>query len=59
MIDPLHLEAYQEVAVNYNRDIEAFPILKAILERILGTVLINLQTDMGVNLAGFCIIDDE
>jgi uncharacterized protein (UPF0371 family) len=60
MIDPFHLEAYGEVAVNYNRDIEAFPLLKRILEKITGQESIyKSPTDMGVNKAGFGIIDDD
>ena len=60
MIDPYHLEAYQETAVNYNRDVEVFPVLKRIMERITGTESIyKSPTDMGVNRAGFGIIDDD
>lgn len=59
MIDPFHLEAYGEMTVNYNRDVEAFPLLKAILEQILGESPYKSPTDMGVNMAGNCIIDDE
>lgn len=59
MIDPFHLEAYGEMTVNYNRDVEAFPLLKAILEKIMGKSPYNSPTDMGVNMAGNCIIDDE
>ncbi len=59
MIDPFHLEAYGETAVNYNRDVEAFPLLKAMLERILGKSPYQSPTDMGVNMAGNCIVDDE
>ena len=59
-IDPFHLEAYGETAVNYNRDIEVFPILKTILDRIMGSgAVYKSPTDMGVNMAGFCITDDE
>ena len=59
-IDPFHLEAYNNTAVNYNRDIEAFPLLKNILEKITGYESIyESPTDMGVNCAGFGIIDDE
>ena len=58
-IDPFHLEAYGETTVNYNRDIESFPVLKAMLERILGTSPYNSPTDMGVNMVGLCISDDE
>ncbi|MBQ4290979.1 MAG: DUF1846 domain-containing protein [Clostridia bacterium] len=59
MIDPFHLEAYGITAVNYNRDVEAFPILNAIFERILNSSPYKSPTDMGVNMAGFCIEDDE
>ena len=59
MIDPFHLEAYGEMTVNYNRDVEAFPLLKAMLERILGKSPYNSPTDMGVNMAGNCIFDDD
>lgn len=59
MIDPYHLEAYGSLAVNYNRDIEVFPVLNAIFNMILGESLYKSPTDMGVNMAGFCIIDDE
>ena len=59
MIDPFHLEAYGETAVNYNRDVEAFPLLRAMLERILGKSPYKSPTDMGVNMAGNCIFDDE
>jgi len=59
MIDPFHLEAYGVTAVNYNRDIEIFPVLNAILEKILGKSPYKSPTDMGVNMAGFCIINDE
>ena len=58
MIDSFHLEAYGEMTVNYNRDIEAFPVLNAMFERILGESPYKSPTDMGVNMAGFCIIDD-
>ena len=58
MIDPFHLEAYGTTAVNYNRDIEVFPVLKAMMEKILGTSPYKSPTDMGVNMAGFCIYDD-
>jgi uncharacterized protein (UPF0371 family) len=59
-IDPFHLEAYSKTAVNYNRDIEAFPLLQSILVKILGTdAVYQSPTDMGVNMAGFCITDDE
>lgn len=59
MIDPFHLEAYGTTAVNYNRDIEIFPVLKAILEKIEGKSPYKSPTDMGVNMAGLCITDDE
>ena len=60
MIDPFHLEAYGETAVNYNRDVEAFPLLKRIIEKITGRESIyKSPTDMGVNRVGFGIIDDE
>ena len=58
MIDPFHLEAYGETTVNYNRDVEAFPVLVAIFERILGECPYKSPTDMGVNMAGLCITDD-
>ena len=59
MIDPFHLEAYGKTTVNYNRDVEAFPVLVAMFERILGTCPYKSPTDMGVNMVGNCIIDDE
>ncbi|MDR0315205.1 MAG: DUF1846 domain-containing protein [Oscillospiraceae bacterium] len=59
MIDPFHLEAYGETAVNYNRDIEIFPVLNSIFEKIWGCSPYKSPTDMGVNMAGKCIIDDE
>ena len=59
MIDPFHLEAYGETTVNYNRDIEIFPVLSAIFERIYGECVYKSPTDMGVNMAGKCIIDDD
>ncbi len=59
MIDPFHLEAYGKTAVNYNRDIEIFPVLNAIFEGIYGSNPYQSPTDMGVNMAGCCIIDDE
>lgn len=58
-IDPFHLEAYGETTVNYNRDVEIFPVLKAMMERILGTSPYQSPTDMGVNMAGKAIVDDE
>ena len=58
-IDPFHLEAYGETAVNYNRDIEVFPLVRNILARIMGTdAAYQSPTDMGVNMAGFCVTDD-
>ena len=59
MIDPFHLEAYGETTVNYNRDIEIFPVLKAIFERIYGECPYKSPTDMGVNMAGKSIVDDQ
>ena len=59
MIDPFHLEAYGETTVNYNRDIEVFPVLNAIFEKILGESPYKSPTDMGVNMAGNCIVDDS
>ena len=59
MIDPYHLEAYGKTTVNYNRDIEIFPVLNAILTRIYGESAYKSPTDMGVNMAGYCITDDE
>ena len=59
MIDPFHLEAYGKTAVNYNRDVDIFPVLNAIFEGIYGTSPYKSPTDMGVNMAGNCIIDDE
>ncbi len=59
MIDPFHLEAYGETAVNYNRDVEVFPVLNAMLEKIMGQSPYKSPTDMGVNMAGNCIVDDE
>ena len=58
-IDPYHLEQYGKIAVNYNRDIEAFPIVKTVLNRVLGQDVYFSPTDMGVNMAGFAIVDDE
>ncbi len=58
-IDPFHLEAYGETTVNYNRDVETFPVLKAMMERIAGTSPYQSPTDMGVNMAGLAIVDDE
>ena len=59
MIDPFYLEAYGKSSVNYNRDVDIFPVLKAMLERILGSSVYGSPTEMGVNMAGFCITDDE
>ena len=59
MIDPFHLDAYGTTTVNYNRDIEIFPVLNAIFEGIYGENPYKSPTDMGVNMAGNCIIDDE
>ncbi len=59
MIDPFHLEAYGVTTVNYNRDVEVFPVLRTIFESILGECPYKSPTDMGVNMAGNCIIDDE
>lgn len=59
MIDPFHLEAYGETTVNYNRDVEVFPLLNATFERILGESPYKSPTDMGVNMAGNCIINDD
>ena len=60
LIDPFHLEAYGMPTVNYNRDIEVFPVVRTILEKITGsTDVYRSPTDMGVNMAGYCISDDE
>ena len=59
MIDPFHLEAYGKTAVNYNRDIEIFPVVNAMFELIAGKSPYKSPTDMGVNMAGNCIVDDE
>ena len=59
MIDPFHLEAYGKTTVNYNRDVEAFPVLVTMFERILGQCPYKSPTDMGVNMVGNCIVDDE
>ena len=58
MIDPFHLQAYGETTVNYNRDVEVFPVLAAMFEQITGSCPYKSPTDMGVNMAGNCIIDD-
>ena len=59
MIDPFHMEAYGETTVNYNRDVEVFPVLNAMLEQISGSSIYKSPTDMGVNMVGFCISDDD
>ena len=59
MIDPFHLEAYGTTTVNYNRDVEAFPVLVAMFEKILGKCPYQSPTDMGVNMVGNCIVDDR
>ena len=59
MIDPFHLDAYGETTVNYNRDVEIFPVLDATFRRIYGSSPYKSPTDMGVNMAGYCISDDE
>ena len=59
MIDPFHLEAYGETTINYNRDVEVFPVLQAMFEKIMGECPYKSPTDMGVNMAGNCIIDDD
>ena len=59
VIDPYHLEAYGTTTVNYNRDVEVFPVLNAIFEKIEGKSPYKSPTDMGVNMAGYCIVDDE
>ena len=59
MIDPFHLEAYGERAVNYNRDVEIFPVLSAMLRKVLGECPYKSPTDMGVNMAGYCIVDED
>lgn len=59
MIDPYHLEAYQRLAVNYNRDVEIFPVLKAMFEAIYGVSPYKSPTDMGVNMAGYAICNEE
>ena len=58
MIDPFHLDAYNKITVNYNRDVEAFPVLVAMFEKILGECPYKSPTDMGVNMVGNCITDD-
>ena len=59
MIDPFHMDAYDKVAINYNRDVEIFPVLNAIFEGIYGECPYKSPTDMGVNMVGCCISDDE
>ena len=59
MIDPFHLEAYGETTINYNRDVEVFPVLNAMFEQIYGESPYKSPTDMGVNMVGNCIFDDE
>ena len=59
MIDPFHLDAYGETAVNYNRDIEIFPVMNALFEDIYGESPYKSPTDMGVNMIGYCISDDD
>lgn len=59
MIDPFHLEAYGKTAINYNRDIEIFPVLNALFEGIYGENPYKSPTDMGVNMVGFCISDND
>ena len=59
MIDPFHLEAYSETTINYNRDVEVFPVLRAMFEKIMGECPYKSPTDMGVNMAGYGIVDDD
>ena len=59
MIDPFHLEAYDKISVNYNRDIEIFPVLNALFEGIYGESPYKSPTDMGVNMIGFCMEDED
>ncbi len=59
IIDPFHLEAYGKTTVNYNRDVEIFPVLRSMMERIAGESPYKSPTDMGVNMAGYAIVDDE
>lgn len=59
MIDPFHLEAYKKIAVNYNRDVEVFPVLNDLLIRIMGKQIYKSPTDMGVNMVGKCIGNDD
>lgn len=59
MLDPFHMEAYGKMAVNYNRDVEIFPVLSAMMKKIMGECPYKSPTDMGVNMAGNCIIDEK
>jgi len=59
MIDPFHLEAYGDIVVNYNRDVEIFPVLNALFEGIYGESPYKSPTDMGVNMIGFCMSDED
>ncbi len=59
MIDPFHLNAHGEATVNYNRDVEIFPVLDATFRRIYGSCPYKSPTEMGVNMAGYCIVDDD
>ncbi len=59
MIDPFHMDAYGVMAVNYNRDVEVFPVLLSVMNKVMGSCPYKSPTDMGVNMAGFCIMDDE
>ena len=59
MIDPFHLENYNVTAINYNRDIELFPVLKTILNKVMNSDIYKSPTDMGVNMLGYCITDDD
>jgi len=59
MIDPFHLDAYGKTAVNYNRDVEIFPVMNALFDDIYGSTPYKSPTDMGVNMAGYCISDDD
>ncbi|MDO4500968.1 MAG: DUF1846 domain-containing protein [Erysipelotrichaceae bacterium] len=59
MIDPFHLQEYGTIAINYNRDVEAFPVLSGLLNRVIGESIYKSPTDMGVNMVGNCICDDE
>jgi uncharacterized protein (UPF0371 family) len=59
MIDPYHLQAYNKLAINYNRDVEIFPVLAAMFRKINGDCPYKSPTDMGVNMVGYCIIDDQ